>query len=110
MPIDSIKSIAEGRVWDGETALKLGLVDEIGDIKADISYVANSLDIADDYNVVVMPEPVDFFTQFMNDYMQEAGARLFSPEFDVVIDARKQIERLVNSDRMQARFNCTVKL
>ena len=110
MPIDSIKSIAEGRVWDGETALKLGLVDEIGDIKAAISYVANSLDIADDYNVVVMPEPVDFFTQFMNDYMQEAGARLFSPEFDVVIDARKQIERLVNSDRMQARFNCTVKL
>ena len=30
MQIDSLKAIAEGRVWDGTTALKIGLVDELG--------------------------------------------------------------------------------
>ncbi len=30
LPQDSIKMIAEGRVWDGAEALKIGLVDELG--------------------------------------------------------------------------------
>lgn len=28
--VDEIKAIAEGRVWTGEDALKIGLVDKIG--------------------------------------------------------------------------------
>ena len=37
---DSIKSIAEGRVWDGASALKIGLVDEFGDINDAVKWVA----------------------------------------------------------------------
>lgn len=40
MSIEAIKKIAEGRVWDGATALEIGLVDELGDLDAAIEWVA----------------------------------------------------------------------
>lgn len=40
MSQDSIKAIAEGRVWDGAEALKLGLVDEIGGLDTAVAGMA----------------------------------------------------------------------
>ncbi len=34
LPEDKVKEIAQGRVWSGEQALKIGLVDEIGGLDA----------------------------------------------------------------------------
>lgn len=42
MPIDSIKAIAEGRVWDGVTAKRIGLVDELGNLDDCIADLANA--------------------------------------------------------------------
>lgn len=38
--VDSIKAIAEGRVWDGATALKIGLIDQLGSLQDAIAAVA----------------------------------------------------------------------
>lgn len=43
MSQDSIKAIAEGRVWAGETALELGLVDHLGSLDDCIAAMAESL-------------------------------------------------------------------
>lgn len=43
MPVDSIKAIAEGRVWDGATALRLGLVDQLGSLSTVISDMAAAI-------------------------------------------------------------------
>jgi len=37
---DSIKMIAEGRVWDGKTAITIGLVDQLGDLQDAIAWTA----------------------------------------------------------------------
>lgn len=42
---DSIKAIAEGRVWDGAEALKIGLVDELGGLDAAIAGMAKELNV-----------------------------------------------------------------
>lgn len=44
LPIDSVLTIAEGRVWDGETALKIGLVDKIGSLQSAIAAMRHKLD------------------------------------------------------------------
>lgn len=41
--VDSIKAIAEGRVWDGMTAQKIGLVDELGGLDEAIAALALKL-------------------------------------------------------------------
>ncbi|MDE6160720.1 MAG: signal peptide peptidase SppA, partial [Muribaculaceae bacterium] len=40
IPVDSVRTIAEGRVWVGSSALRLGLVDETGNIADAISGVS----------------------------------------------------------------------
>lgn len=45
MSQDSIKAIAEGRVWDGAEALKRGLVDELGGLDAAIAGMAKNLNV-----------------------------------------------------------------
>lgn len=43
MSIDSIKAIAEGRVWDGQSALENGLVDCLGGLDTAIEHMAQAL-------------------------------------------------------------------
>ncbi|HJE39403.1 MAG TPA: signal peptide peptidase SppA [Candidatus Amulumruptor caecigallinarius] len=43
MPMDKLLTIAEGRVWDGMTALKLGLVDKLGGLDAAVADMTKQL-------------------------------------------------------------------
>lgn len=53
--VDSIKAIAEGRVWAGVTALNIGLVDELGTLDDAVAALASQLNL-DKYEVVVYPK------------------------------------------------------
>ena len=55
MSIEAIKKIAEGRVWDGATALEIGLVDELGDLDAAIEWVAQKAKL-DKYKTSAYPK------------------------------------------------------
>lgn len=55
MPVDSIKAIAEGRVWDGATALRIGLVDKLGGLQQAISDMASELESNDEYYITEYP-------------------------------------------------------
>lgn len=53
MAPEAVDAIAQGRVWSGVDAKRIGLVDELGDLYAAIRAAAKRADIADDY--VAMP-------------------------------------------------------
>jgi protease-4 len=57
MTRDQVDQIAQGRVWTGRQAQKLGLVDELGGIQAAIRYAARKADIEGDYHVDSPGEP-----------------------------------------------------
>jgi protease-4 len=67
--INYIDSIAQGRVWGGEEALKLGLVDEIGGIQDAINCAAR-LAKTKDYRLREYPEPRNFLELLLNDYKE----------------------------------------
>ncbi len=58
---DSVKSIAEGRVWTGGAALRLGLVDAMGGLEAAVEEVAAKAGLDSD-NVVYYPAVDDKFS------------------------------------------------
>lgn len=64
MPQDSIKVIGEGRVWLGKDALRLGLVDELGNIDDAIAKAAALAEL-EDYAITYYPAPKDFMTKLM---------------------------------------------
>jgi len=57
LPLDSVRAIAEGRVWAGHDALALGLVDEIGDLEDALQHAATLAGLGDDpYGVLELPK------------------------------------------------------
>lgn len=57
LPLDSVRAIAEGRVWAGDDALALGLVDEIGDLDDALRHAASLADLGDaPYGVLELPK------------------------------------------------------
>lgn len=47
MNVEDVKKIAKGRVWMGEDAVKIGLVDELGSLTDAMKYAAHKADIAE---------------------------------------------------------------
>lgn len=57
MSVDSIKAIAEGRVWDGVSARQIGLVDNLGGLLDAISDMAEAIGAAEgEYQVREYPK------------------------------------------------------
>ena len=68
-----VEEMAGGRVYTGRQALDLGLVDRIGGLRDAIEYVAAKASL-EDYEIRTIPEPVDFFTQLMQQSSGEGGS------------------------------------
>ena len=51
IPLDKVLEIARGRVWYGEDAVEIGLVDEIGTLEDAINFTAESILGIDDFKV-----------------------------------------------------------
>jgi protease-4 len=57
MEYDSIHSIAQGRVWTGKAALKLGLVDELGGLSRSIEIAREEAGIDKDADLGIVQYP-----------------------------------------------------
>lgn len=66
MSWEQVDSIAQGRVWTGADALKLGLVDEIGNLKQTIAYAAKENNLTEgNYGLLAYPVVEIDFSNFM---------------------------------------------
>lgn len=103
MSQDSVKLIAEGRVWTGEQGLKIGLVDELGNLDAAVEYAAKKADLKK-YRSVSYPEPSTPFSMFLN--KQKAGY-LDAEVRDILGDnyaSFSVIRQIKDMDHLQARI------
>ena len=74
MPYKEVLSIAGGRIWSGEKALQLGLIDKIGDLDQAIESAAAFADL-DDYKIVSYSKDMDPFDIFLNELIDNLGGR-----------------------------------
>lgn len=103
MPIEKVKTIAEGRVWTGEQAKELGLVDKLGNL-SDAVKAAAKLAKVEKYNTVDYPAPEPWFTQFLNDQKSgylDAELRNTLGEYYTTFSL---LRNLRNQDRLQMRL------
>ena len=57
MTLQAVREVAEGRVWLGSTAMKLGLVDELGDLSQAIDAAAELASLTD-YGIKSFTTPI----------------------------------------------------
>ena len=97
---DSIKHIAEGRVWDAVTAKQIGLVDEFGGIAQAVAWVAKKAKLGDDCKTQNYPELEDPFTSFLDKYMVTRYESRLQGEMGLLYDWHKQLQAILGRDRI----------
>ena len=116
MTYDEVDAIARGRVWTGQDALEVGLVDELGNLQDAIDAAAAlaGLDSLADDDVVFLPEAKDPLQQFVEELV---GAELLTDALVQVGLSREQLEQIVavrrmlaSDDRIQARLPYFIEL
>ena len=105
MDKQKVLRIAEGRVWDAQTAKRIGLVDALGGLREAIEWTASKAGIASDYDVAAYPrvEPTIW-------NMMQLGSTTMG-ELKTALDARDEdfirtylIKRLMSRRPVQARM------
>ena len=97
---DSIKQIAEGRVWDGITAKQIGLVDEFGGIREALAWVAKKANMGDDYKTQNYPALEDPFQSMLDKYMVSRYEARLQGEMGLLYDWHKQLQRILGRDHV----------
>ncbi|MCC6625495.1 MAG: signal peptide peptidase SppA [Deltaproteobacteria bacterium] len=80
MSFDAIDKLAQGRVWTGEQAVEVGLVDRIGGLTDAIAEAAKLAKLGEDYEVVTWPKERSFLDLFDKG---AASKRIAAPRLDV---------------------------
>ena len=94
MPYKEVLAIAAGRIWSGEKAQQLGLVDEIGDLNNAIKSAAKLADI-NEYKVVTYKKELDPIDIFITEILDS---------FDIKINVGKKAKQFLNLFDSQYKF------
>ncbi|MCW5314614.1 signal peptide peptidase SppA [Nostoc sp. KVJ3] len=76
LPEQKVAEIAQGRVWSGEAAKAIGLVDEIGGLNIAIAYAAKEAKLGEDWEVQEYPRTGSFGERFFGRATEEARTAL----------------------------------
>ena len=105
--VDQIKAIAEGRVWDGREALRIGLVDKLGGLDTALADMARELGV-ESWSVERYPKTEDDVLTallMMSDRMEQST---LERKLGDVADIYRTIESIRQYQGVQARMQPVV--
>jgi protease-4 len=106
---DEIKAIAEGRVWTGEEALKLGLVDVLAGLDEAVEIAADKAGLTE-YNVKEFPAKEDFQTRLLKSLGEEAETRLLKIRLGEHYQLLHHLRTIQQMNGIQARLPYELKM
>ncbi len=98
-----VDSIGQGRVWSGEDALAIGLVDELGGLNEAIAYAASKAGVSAK-DVLELPELLDPIEEFLNDISGKSEDALLSRLLGSRFKNYQDIRQLSNGGKIQTRL------
>jgi len=109
---DSVMAIAEGRIWTGTRAKKLGLVDEIGNLDKAIEIAASMADL-NDYRLAEYPkvkDPIEQYIQQFTGNKVSAKNAIIRNELGDLYPYYAQLKTMQELEGVQARMLYDIKL
>ncbi len=65
LPQEKVKEIAQGRIWSGKEAVKIGLVDRIGGLESAIAYAVEKAELGNNWQLEEYPQQHRFETEIL---------------------------------------------
>jgi protease-4 len=107
-----VDSIAQGRVWTGQRALQMGLVDRLGNIN-DAVRCAARMAKTDDYSLKEYPEKKNFVEKLFNDYKNDGKVKTIKEEIGeeqyFVFKQIKSIRKMMAIPQARLPFEISIR-
>lgn len=104
IPKDSLEKYAEGRVWTGNQALKIGLVDKLGGIEEAIKTGAELAELGTDYVVYEYPRKRSFIEEIFDQKKEDLAAKTLKEYLGDSYNLFMMVKNIKNEDFIQARL------
>jgi protease-4 len=106
-----IDSIAQGRVWSGDDAINIGLVDRFGGLQDAVNCAARMAKISD-YRLREYPEPQNIFDRIFGSSSDNYSAKMKSElgeENYTILEAAMKIKRIANTEQASLPFRFIIR-
>jgi protease-4 len=105
MPVEKLRSLAQGRVWSGTEAKANGLVDVLGGLDDAIVIAAKAAKLKEgDYRVRYFPEKKKPLEQFLGKMMDDSEDKVMDRNLGELSSYVKMYKKLMNMGGMQTRM------
>ena len=98
-----VDSIGQGRVWSGEDALSIGLVDEMGGLREAIAYAAAKAGVSSN-SILELPEMLDPLEEFFDNISGKSEDAILSRLLGSRFKNYQDIRQLSNGGKIQTRL------
>ncbi len=99
---DSVDAIGQGRIWSGEDALKIGLVDTLGGLETAINIAAEKAGLKT-YGIKYYPEK-DKFSLLLENMLNEAKTSLIKNELESAYPYYEKLKNVKNMSGIRAQI------
>ena len=103
MSAASVDSIGQGRVWSGTSALRIGLIDEIGGLKDAINGAAKLAGV-ESYSIRELPVLEDPYTKILSQLSGEIRISILKNELGESVKYYKMFQEIKDMSGIQARL------
>ena len=99
LTIERVLEIAEGRVWSGEQAQKIGLVDTCGGLTSALAIAIDKAELGDNYQVVEVMDEADGWMAMLNSLGVKARQAMTSrSELGDLYNEYRRLEQMVGKE------------
>ena len=99
LTIERVQEIAEGRVWSGEQAQKIGLVDTCGGLTSALAIAIDKAELGDNYQVVEVVDEADGWMAMLNSLGVKARQAMTSrSELGELYNEYRRLEQMVGKE------------
>ncbi len=110
LPLERVLEIAGGRVWSGENALGIGLVDTCGGLKTAIALAADKAGLGEEYRVTETVEAPDGFLAILASLNTRVKAAAARAQFGLFPEEYEQLRSAVAQQGVMMYTPCRVEL
>jgi protease-4 len=109
LTLEHVDSIAQGRVYSGNDAMTIGLVDEIGSLQDAIAYAAKKANM-DEYRILSLPENEDTFKNLLKSITSESSTYLNEMRYGEFYPLYQQVNKALQYKGIQTRMPFSIEI
>jgi protease-4 len=104
LTFDQVDKIAQGRVWSGADAVRIGLADRIGGLDDAIEVARKMAKLDDKFGIIELPEQEDTFKKLFENYTENSRSKAIQQVLGIPGEYIPELKQLIETQGILTRM------